>query len=59
VIKAIIQLAEALGREVVAEGIETEEQRRFLLEQGCPLGQGFHLCRPLAADEVTALLLRY
>jgi EAL domain-containing protein (putative c-di-GMP-specific phosphodiesterase class I) len=59
VIKAIIQLAEALGREVVAEGVETEEQRLFLLEQNCPLGQGFHLCRPLPADEVTALLLRY
>jgi EAL domain-containing protein (putative c-di-GMP-specific phosphodiesterase class I) len=59
VIKAIIQLAEALGREVVAEGVETEEQRTFLLEQNCPLGQGFHLCRPLPADEVTALLLRY
>jgi diguanylate cyclase (GGDEF)-like protein/PAS domain S-box-containing protein len=59
VITAIIQLAEALGREVVAEGVETEEQRRFLLEQGCPLGQGYHLCRPLPADEVTALLLRY
>lgn len=59
VICAIIQLAEALGREVVAEGVETEEQRQFLLEQGCPLGQGFHLCRPLPPDEVTALLLRY
>jgi diguanylate cyclase (GGDEF)-like protein/PAS domain S-box-containing protein len=59
VIQAIIQLAEALGREVVAEGVETEEQRRFLLDQGCPLAQGFHLCRPLPADEVTALLLRY
>jgi diguanylate cyclase (GGDEF)-like protein/PAS domain S-box-containing protein len=59
VICAIIQLAEALGREVVAEGVETEEQREFLLEQGCPLAQGFHLCRPLPAEEVTALLLRY
>jgi predicted signal transduction protein with EAL and GGDEF domain len=59
VITAIIQLAEALGREVVAEGVENEEQRRFLLDQGCPLAQGFHLCRPLPADEVTALLLRY
>jgi diguanylate cyclase (GGDEF)-like protein/PAS domain S-box-containing protein len=59
VIRAIIQLAEALGREVVAEGVETEEQRQFLLEQGCPFAQGHHLCPPLPADEVTALLLRY
>jgi diguanylate cyclase (GGDEF)-like protein/PAS domain S-box-containing protein len=58
VIIAIIRLAEALGRRVVAEGVETEEQRRFLIEQGCPLAQGFHLCQPLPADEVTALLLR-
>ena len=59
VITAIIQLAEALSREVVAEGVETEEQRRFLLEQGCPLAQGFELCRPLPAEQITALLLRY
>jgi diguanylate cyclase (GGDEF)-like protein/PAS domain S-box-containing protein len=58
VITAIIRLAEALGRTVVAEGVETEEQALFLAEQGCPLAQGFHLCRPLPADEVTALLLR-
>jgi diguanylate cyclase len=58
VITAIIRLAEALGRTVVAEGVETEEQVLFLAEQGCPLAQGFHLCRPLPADEITALLLR-
>jgi diguanylate cyclase (GGDEF)-like protein/PAS domain S-box-containing protein len=58
VITAIIRLAEALGRQVVAEGVETEEQRQFLIEQGCPLGQGYHLSRPLPADQVTALLLR-
>jgi diguanylate cyclase (GGDEF)-like protein/PAS domain S-box-containing protein len=58
VITAIIRLAEALGREVVAEGVESEEQRQFLIEQGCPLAQGYHLSRPLPADQVTALLLR-
>jgi len=58
VITAIIRLAEALGREVVAEGVEREEQRRFLTEQGCPLAQGYHLSRPLPPDQVTALLLR-
>jgi diguanylate cyclase (GGDEF)-like protein/PAS domain S-box-containing protein len=58
VITAIIRLAEALDREVVAEGVEREEQRRFLIDQGCPLAQGFHLSRPLPADQVTALLLR-
>jgi EAL domain-containing protein (putative c-di-GMP-specific phosphodiesterase class I) len=54
VITAIIRL---LGREVVAEGVEREE-RRFLIEQNCPLAQGFHLSRPPPPDQVTALLLR-
>ena len=57
-VTAIIRLAQALGREVVAEGVETEEQRAFLAAQGCPLAQGYHLARPLPAGEATALLLR-
>jgi EAL domain-containing protein (putative c-di-GMP-specific phosphodiesterase class I) len=40
----------------VVEGVENEEQRRFLVERGCGLAQGFHLARPVPADEVTALL---
>jgi len=42
----------------VAEGIETEEQRRFLLEHGCPLGQGYHLAAPMPAEEVRERLSR-
>ena len=38
--------------------MEREAQRQFLIEQGCPLAQGYHLGRPLPADQVTALLLR-
>lgn len=56
IVGATIDLAAALGMTAVAEGIETETQRRFLIERGCPSGQGFHLARPLAADEATALL---
>ncbi len=58
VVTAIIRLAQALGREVVAEGVETEEQRLFLVALGCPMAQGYHLARPLPAAEATALLLR-
>jgi EAL domain-containing protein (putative c-di-GMP-specific phosphodiesterase class I) len=58
VVTAIVRLAQALGREVVAEGVETEEQRAFLTAQGCPMAQGYHLARPLSADDATALLLR-
>jgi EAL domain-containing protein (putative c-di-GMP-specific phosphodiesterase class I)/GGDEF domain-containing protein len=55
---AALDLAEALGMTAVAEGVETEQQRRFLVERGCALAQGFHLGRPLPAEEATALLSR-
>ena len=43
---AILALARALGMDVVAEGIETEEQRNALVALGCEYGQGFLLGRP-------------
>ncbi|WP_147652848.1 sensor domain-containing diguanylate cyclase [Vulcaniibacterium gelatinicum] len=46
VIGAILALARSLGLEVVAEGIETEAQRRALQEMGCPYGQGYLFARP-------------
>ena len=55
-VTAIIQLATNLGMEALAEGVETERQRMFLIERGCPLGQGFHFCRPVPAAEITARL---
>jgi diguanylate cyclase (GGDEF)-like protein/PAS domain S-box-containing protein len=56
IVTAILSLARALGRHVVAEGVETEEQRRFLEQQQCPLVQGFLLARPMPVDEVEGLL---
>jgi diguanylate cyclase (GGDEF)-like protein/PAS domain S-box-containing protein len=52
---SIVQLARNLGLEPLAEGIETEEQRSFLLAHGCELGQGFHFSRPVPAGEIEAL----
>jgi EAL domain-containing protein (putative c-di-GMP-specific phosphodiesterase class I) len=52
VAKTIIQLAHGLGAQPVAEGIETREQVRFLVEHGCRLGQGFLFSKPLPADEI-------
>ena len=52
---SIVQLARNLGLEPLAEGIETEEQRRFLLAHGCDLGQGFYFSRPVPAGEIEAL----
>ena len=56
IVTAIVQLADAMGMDSVAEGVESEAQRRFLVERGCTLAQGFHLARPLPASEVTELL---
>jgi len=41
IVVAILQMARALGMKVIAEGVETEQQRRFLLECGCHEFQGF------------------
>jgi diguanylate cyclase (GGDEF)-like protein/PAS domain S-box-containing protein len=54
-VSTIIQLARNLGLHPLAEGIETEEQRRFLVEHGCPLGQGFLFSRAVPAAEIHAL----
>jgi diguanylate cyclase (GGDEF)-like protein len=54
-VSSIIQLAQNLGLEPLAEGIETEEQRDFFLSHGCDLGQGFHFSRPVPADEIEKL----
>ena len=44
----ILQLARALGVQVVAEGIESEAQLERLRELGCDMGQGFHLSPPVS-----------
>ena len=58
VIRAIVLLGTSLGKEVIAEGIETQEQMDLLRELGCGFGQGYHLSRPLAPQAVDALLKR-
>ncbi len=56
IVRTIIELARALGMDVVAEGIETTEQYQLLLELGCRFGQGFLFARPLPVEAVTRLL---
>ena len=51
-VSAIVALAAAFNRHVVAEGVETPEQCAKLLELGCERAQGFGIARPMAAHEV-------
>lgn len=55
--KATISLAHSLGLRVVAEGVETEQQKQFLIGHHCDMLQGYLFSRPLPADEVTQLLI--
>jgi diguanylate cyclase (GGDEF)-like protein len=50
IITAIIALARSLQLKVIAEGVETKEQKTFLIEQGCDLMQGYYLSKPMPAD---------
>lgn len=53
-VNAIVALAAAFGRHVVAEGVETAEQCAKLLELGCERAQGFGIARPMPSHEVLA-----
>ena len=46
----------AITARVIAEGVETEEQLKYLVERGCDLLQGYFLARPLYPDDVPAML---
>lgn len=52
IVRAILAMAHNLKLKVVAEGVETEEQLKFLREQGCDEIQGYLLSVPLSAEEV-------
>ena len=49
---AHIGLIKALDRQVVAEGVESAEHGRLLLQMGCERGQGYGIARPMAAAEL-------
>ena len=46
IVESVITLAHGLGLKVIAEGVETEAQRRILMELGCDEGQGYYFARP-------------
>jgi EAL domain-containing protein (putative c-di-GMP-specific phosphodiesterase class I) len=57
-VSTMVRLADGLGLQALAEGIETEAQRAFLVAHGCPLGQGYLFSRPVAAEQIEPLVRR-
>jgi diguanylate cyclase (GGDEF)-like protein/PAS domain S-box-containing protein len=57
-LRGVLAFARELGLKVVAEGIETEEQLMAVRRLRCDAGQGFHLARPMPAEDVRSLLRR-
>ncbi|MFC3606621.1 putative bifunctional diguanylate cyclase/phosphodiesterase [Stutzerimonas tarimensis] len=56
IVRAVIQLGTSLGMRVVAEGVESRDQERFLIAQGCHEVQGYLYSKPLPSEELEALL---
>jgi diguanylate cyclase (GGDEF)-like protein len=56
VVRAAIRLAHELGLDVIAEGVETEAQMRFLIGAGCEQAQGYYFSRPVKVAQATAML---
>jgi EAL domain-containing protein (putative c-di-GMP-specific phosphodiesterase class I) len=59
IVASVIGLAGALGIQLIAEGVETEEQATELRALGCEFAQGFLFSRPLPADEIQAWMTEH
>ncbi|WP_153040407.1 bifunctional diguanylate cyclase/phosphodiesterase [Actinoplanes sp. TFC3] len=56
IVRGAVELGTRLGARVVAEGVETADQRAALLALGCTSAQGYHFSRPLPADKIVPVL---
>jgi len=56
-VKGIVRLTSALGLRVIAEGIETDEERRLAMKAGCTFGQGYLFSRPMTEEDAHSWLL--
>jgi EAL domain-containing protein (putative c-di-GMP-specific phosphodiesterase class I) len=52
IVRAVVQLADALGLTSVGEGVETPDQLRVLRDLGCAQAQGYHIGRPVPIDDL-------
>lgn len=59
IVEAVVGLATAFGRRVVAEGVETAEQMRLVALLGCAYAQGFHVARPMPAEDFERWLAQW
>ncbi|MCY1142959.1 bifunctional diguanylate cyclase/phosphodiesterase [Actinoplanes sp. Pm04-4] len=57
VVRGAVELGARLGVRVVAEGVETTEQRAALIALKCPIAQGYHFCKPMPADKIVRALI--
>ncbi len=58
IVRTIIEMGRSLKLQVVAEGVETEEQRHFLVVSGCQFGQGRLFGEPIASDQFREMMVR-
>lgn len=56
IVSAVISMGKSLKRRVIAEGVETADQRVFLMAHHCDEGQGYYFSRPVVADTLATLL---
>ncbi len=59
IVKGVIALAQAFGRSVVAEGVETAAHGQALLSLGCEMAQGYGIARPMPADRIPAWVAQW
>jgi len=59
IVKAIIALANSLKLDIIAEGVETEAQKTFLVENGCTSIQGYYYSKPIASEQMKYFLQKH
>ncbi len=58
IVRTILAMSRTLGFDTIAEGVETEEQRQFLVDNGCEKHQGFLFAKPMPVEELNTHLAR-